>query len=82
MRINYYSSRDLIITSIGDSRNFTVESGRLDIQVAASELKLFRHPVNRGQWALRVKNEYIKLSELEFNGITEFLAEEMNLKAC
>ena len=82
MRINYYSSGDLIITSIGDSRNFTVETGRLDILVAASELRVFRHPVNRGQWALRVNNEYIKLSESEFNEIAAFLADEMNLIAC
>jgi len=71
MKINYYSSKDLIITSIGDSRTFTVETGRLDLQVSASELKVIRHPVNRGHWDLRVKDEYIHLAECEFNEISE-----------
>ena len=82
MQINHYSSKDLIITSIGDSRTFTVETGRLDLQVKASELKAIRHPVCRGHWELQVKNEYIHLSESEFNGISEFLANEMNLRVC
>lgn len=82
MQINHYSSKDLIITSIGDSRTFTVETGRLDLQVTAAELQVFRHPVNRGHWELWVKGEYIHLSESEFNGISEFLANEMNLRAC
>jgi len=82
MQIKHYSSKDLIITSIGDSRTFTVETGRLDLLVTASELQVFRHPVNRGHWGLRVKDEYIHLAESEFNDISEFLANEMNLRVC